>query len=180
MDGGRGASAARHRLILALTMVAVALVVVGLYWFQPWKWWTDQVVDEPLPRIAAVESAAGLSSQAILLSDGELISQEHPTTGSVQLIRLANGQRVLTLGNLRTSNGPTLHVWLTDAPVLPGPEGWDVFDDGQYLDLGDLKGNIGNQIYSVGDDVDLSRYSSVTIWSERFSVSFGAAELSAA
>ena len=94
-----------------------------------------------------------------------------------ELIRLPDGHRVLTLRDLRTSDGPALHVWLTDAPVLSNSDGWHIFDDGQYLDLGHLKGNIGNQVYPIADNADLRSYSSVTIWCERFSVSFGAAEL---
>ncbi len=46
---------------------------------------------------------------------------------------------MLRVGNLDTSNGPALEVWLTDAPVLPGRDGWNVFDDGRYVSLGELK-----------------------------------------
>lgn len=115
-----------------------------------------------------------------MLATGKLITHEHETSGTVQIVRLADGRRVLTLENLRTSDGPDLHVWLTDAPVIDGEDGWKVFDDGRYTDLGDLKGNIGNQVYPLPDDLELSPYSSVSIWCERFSVSFGAAELEVA
>jgi hypothetical protein len=40
-----------------------------------------------------------------------------------------------------------------------------------------LKGNVGNQLYTVPDDTDLVELHSVTIWCDRFDVSFGAAEL---
>jgi Electron transfer DM13 len=68
-------------------------------------------------------------------------------------------------------------VWLTDAPVRPGRDGWHVFDDGEYVSLGTLKGNLGNQVYPIPRSVDLSRLTSVTIWCARFDVSFGAAQL---
>jgi hypothetical protein len=45
------------------------------------------------------------------------------------------------------------------------------------VNLGRLKGNQGNQNYRIPADVDLSRYTSVSIWCDRFNVSFGAAEL---
>jgi hypothetical protein len=61
---------------------------------------------------------------------------------------------------------------------VPGG-GWHVFDDGAYVDLGRLKGNRGDQNYPVPADVDLGRYRSVTIWCDRFNVSFGAAALTA-
>ena len=52
------------------------------------------------------------------------------------------------------------------------------FDD-DFIDLGDLKGNIGSQNYEIPVGIDLDRYSTVVIWCVRFGVAFGAAELSA-
>ena len=87
---------------------------------------------------------------------------------------------MLRIEDLDTDNGPDLKVWLTDAPVIDGPDGWFVFDDGEYVDLGSLKGNKGSQNYAIPADVDLADLTSVAIWCDRFSVSFGAAELSRA
>lgn len=86
--------------------------------------------------------------------------------------------RVLRLEDLDTSNGPLLKVWLTDALVRAGKDGWYVFDDGRHVDLGPLKGNKGSQNYALPTEVELSQYHSVSIWCARFHVSFGAAELS--
>ncbi len=108
---------------------------------------------------------------------GELISHEHATSGHVKLVRHADGSHVVRLEDLDTSNGPDLRVWLTDAPVGEGRTGWHVFDDGAYVSLGKLKGNKGNQNYAVPADVDPSRFAGVSIWCDRFNVSFGAAEL---
>ncbi|WUJ83086.1 DM13 domain-containing protein [Streptomyces sp. NBC_00377] len=58
-----------------------------------------------------------------------------------------------------------------------GKAGWHVFDDGKYVSLGKLKGNKGSQNYALPSDVDWSSYSSVSIWCDRFDVSFGAADL---
>ena len=82
--------------------------------------------------------------------------------------------------NLSTSDGPDLWVWLTDQKVVTNSSGWHVFDDGRYLQLGRLKGNRGNQVYDVPSTADLAGYRSVTIWCRRFTVSFGAAELTVA
>ena len=93
------------------------------------------------------------------------------------VLRLPDGSRVLRLEDLRTSNGPRLQVWLSDAPVLAGTDGWRVFDDGRHVDLGDLKGNLGSSNYPIPPDVDLAALPSVSIWCARFHVSFAAAEL---
>ncbi|PWI13076.1 electron transporter [Streptomyces sp. Act143] len=174
--------------IVGVLVVAVAAVGFGLYWFQPWKLWQDETVQEALPEAAetfvppaAASSGASSPTQSgpQTLASGELISHEHATSGTVRLVRLADGSHVVRLENLDTSNGPDLRVWLTDAPVKEGTAGWRVFDDGKYVSLGKLKGNKGSQNYVVPEDVDLSGYSSVSIWCDRFDVSFGAAELAA-
>jgi len=110
-------------------------------------------------------------------AEGTFISHEHPTAGTARIITLEDGSRVLRLVGLDTDNGPDLKVWLAAAPVIEGRDGWFVFDDDEYLSLGALKGNKGNQNYAIPDDADISDLTSVTIWCERFSVSFGAAEL---
>ncbi|MEU7395836.1 DM13 domain-containing protein [Streptomyces albogriseolus] len=176
---------------IGVLLVVVATAGFGLYWFQPWKLWQDQTVEEALPtaqatpgpaeeeQAAEAEPSGAPSSPAgpRTLAAGELISHEHATSGTVKLVRLDDGSHVVRLENLDTSNGPDLRVWLTDAPVKEGQAGWHVFDDGEYVSLGKLKGNKGSQNYAVPNDVDPSRYTSVSIWCDRFDVSFGAAEL---
>ncbi|WP_239516887.1 MULTISPECIES: DM13 domain-containing protein [unclassified Streptomyces] len=188
-------------------IAAVAALGIGSYWFQPWKLWQDETVREALPNASPPNAslpnaappstaptgtgvtppasrpspAAGGPSDAPAgprtLALGTLISHEHATTGTAKLLLLPDGSRTLRLENLDTSNGPDLRVWLTDAPVKEGVAGWSVFDDGKYVSLGKLKGNKGDQNYEVPAGVDLADYSSVTIWCDRFDVSFGAAAL---
>jgi len=114
----------------------------------------------------------------VVLARGQLISHEHHSSGSVVVVsRLADGSRVLRIEDLHTSNGPALHVWLSDAPVVEGSAGWGVFDDGRYVDLGELKGNIGSSNYLIPPEVDLGAVSSMSIWCARFHLSFAAAQL---
>ena len=158
----------RPVVLIPVVLVAAAVIAVGMIAFQPWRLFTNVTVDEAVP--AANDAATTLST-------GQFISHEHGTEGTVRILELADGSRVLRIEDLDTDNGPDLKVWLTDAPVIDGPSGWLVFDDGQYVDLGSLKGNKGSQNYAIPADVDLSDLTSVTIWCDRFSVSFGAAEL---
>lgn len=168
-----------------LIVAAIALGVV-MYLFQPWKLFVDETVNEALPTESVPAPADDSGSaveppveavQPVVLSAGSFISHEHTTSGPVQVLQLPDGSRVLRIDNLDTSNGPDLKVWLTDAPVIAGRAGWGVFDDGNYVSLGALKGNQGSQNYEIPAEVDLDDFSSVSIWCERFSVSFGAAEL---
>ena len=171
-------------VLVPLVMLLVIVLAIGAWLFQPWKLFTDEVVDEALPLPAAASSATTNpgttpepTPQPQVLAKGRFISHEHETTGRAEVLQLPDGKRVLRLEDLQTSNGPDLKVWLAAAPVIPGTDGWFVFDDDEFEDLGPLKGNIGNQNYRIPDSVDLKQLSSVSIWCDRFSVSFGAAEL---
>ena len=173
----------RRPVTWILAAVLVAGGAFGLYWFAPWRLFTSSTVNEALPSVGpTVDPATSAPATApaptnTLLASGTLITHEHDTRGSVRLVRLADGRVQLTLENLATSDGPDLHVWLTDQPVIPGRDGWHVFDDGSYVELGALKANNGNQVYAVPADADLDALTSVSIWCKRFAVSFGAAEL---
>ncbi len=103
------------------------------------------------------------------LGQGMFIGRAHPTTGVAKIITDGN-RRFLRFEDFETDNGPDLNVYLTTT----GPDG-GVGDD--PIDLGNLKGNIGDQNYELGPEVDLDRYTTVFIWCVRFSVAFGAAAL---
>ncbi|WP_196153013.1 DM13 domain-containing protein [Nocardia bovistercoris] len=166
----------RAPLTWVLIVVVAAALGVGAALFQPWRLFTDTVVNEAAPTVAAAPGD-GPRREPRTLSRGEFVSHEHDTTGSAVVLELPDGTRVLRLENLDTSNGPDLRVWLTDAPVLDGRSGWFVFDDGARVDLGALEGNKGSQNYAIPSDADLSALTSVTVWCQRFHVSFGAARL---
>ncbi|MDT4935349.1 MAG: hypothetical protein QOK11_3241 [Pseudonocardiales bacterium] len=193
----------RGCVLIGIAALGVPVLAAGLVWFQPWKLWVDHRVDEQLPEVALVApatpgsttpprttpgsttpprttpaaSATASSTSPRLVSRGELISHEHATHGTVSVVLQPDGRRVLAIAKLDTSNGPDLHVWLTDAKVGTGSNSWHVFDDGEHVSLGRLKGNLGNQVYAIPAAADLARLTSVTIWCDRFDVSFGAAEL---
>ncbi|AZQ38421.1 electron transporter [Streptomyces cyaneochromogenes] len=185
---GRMRKRQRGPLIVGALAVAMAATGFGLYWFQPWKLWQDETVEEALPGIVETSGTPATAPSPTVsavtapqtLASGELVSHEHATSGTVKLLRLADGTHVVRLEDLDTSNGPDLRVWLTDAPVKEGRGGWRVFDDGEHVSLGRLKGNKGSQNYRLPDDIDPARFTSVSIWCDRFDVSFGAAGLARA
>jgi hypothetical protein len=169
-----------RKLMLVTGILLMLVAGVGAYWFQPWKLYTNVTVNDTAPVIlesgAPTQAADGSAPSATLVAQGQLVSHEHSTSGTVQLVKLEDGRHQIILRDLSTSDGPDLRVWLTDQPVLPGVQGWRVFDDGQYEELGALKGNLGTQVYDVPANVDPSQYRSVVIWCKRFKVSFGAAQ----
>ena len=111
--------------------------------------------------------------EIVTLASGSFIARSHPAEGTALVLNDGSEQRFLRFEDFSTDNGPDLNVYLSTAPP-DAPEG--DFDD-DFVDLGTLKGNIGDQNYEIPVDVDLDRFQSVVIWCVRFGVAFGAAEL---
>ena len=137
----------------------------------------DEVMEElGMPEEDPVAETMPDMPQVRVEASGSFINRSHPTQGLAEVLGDGTGQRFLRFEDFRTDNGPDLNVYLSAAPPdAPAGQFTDV-----YVDLGDLKGNVGAQNYEIPRDLDLDRYSTVVIWCVRFSVAFGAAELSPA
>lgn len=154
--------------------------------FQPWLLFVDVRVADELPASTpaapsplATDPLATDPATPQTLATGTFIGHEHATTGTATIVQNSDGSRVLAIGGLDTSNGPDLHVWLSAADVVAGTAGWYTAGSAAFIDLGPLKGNLGDQVYDIPADADLASVRSVEIWCVRFSVSFGAAQLAA-
>lgn len=96
----------------------------------------------------------------------------HKGSGTATIYRAADGKGVLRLEDFRVTNGPDLRVLLVPAS---NPMGRD--DVEGYIELGKLKGNMGNQNYFLPDGEDGSGYGSVVIYCRPFHVVFSVATL---
>jgi hypothetical protein len=127
------------------------------------------------PTSAAAEPMPSEEASSIqMLAVGQFYSVVHEGMGTATVYQLADGSRVLRFENFEVLNGPDLHVYL--APVNPVPNTVGVELAGA-TDLGQLKGNVGNQNYELPAELDLSLYQSVVIWCQPFRVPFAAAPL---
>lgn len=98
---------------------------------------------------------------------------DYAVSGQATYYELEDGTRTLRFEDLEADNGPDLYVYLTSASSADS----DADIDADAINLGVLKGNIGNQNYELPAEVDLERYDTVVIWCLRFTVGFGAADL---
>jgi predicted RND superfamily exporter protein len=91
----------------------------------------------------------------------------HNAEGTAKVIPLQQDDTyVLRLENLKVTNGPDLYVYLsTDKSAS------------DFINLGKLKANNGNQNYNIPTGTDLTKYDTVLIWCKAFSVLFGSVEL---
>jgi hypothetical protein len=117
------------------------------------------------------------AAQIVTVAEGNFIPRgRYSGEGVASVLTDGSEQRFLRFENFSTDNGPDLRVYLSasDANADGG-----TFDD-DFIDLGVLKGNIGDQNYEIPSDVDLSVYDTVVVWCVRFSTPFTAADLAAA
>lgn len=150
-----------------VVVLAVAIAGIGAWYaFRPERLFINQKVNEQFPTAAAAASNK--------LAGGQFHSGAHETKGMAAVFQLADGKKTLRLTDFATSNGPALHVYLVAADDAKDN---DTVKKAGFLDLGPLKGNIGDQNYDLPADTDLRKYRAVTIWCQRFSVNFGTAPL---
>jgi Electron transfer DM13 len=90
----------------------------------------------------------------------------HNAEGLAKILTLSNGSQILRLENFKSTNGPDVHLYLSNNKQA-----------NDFIDLGRLKANIGNQNYQIPLDTDYNKYKYVLIWCQPFSVLFGSAQL---
>jgi Electron transfer DM13 len=122
------------------------------------------------PASAAPSSADERPRGNIQLAAGSFVSIAHEGSGKAAVVELPSGERKLTLTDFETDSGPDLRVYVSTGDPADG-------DLGDFEDLGELKGNIGNQQYTISRGLDLRRYSTVVVWCRAFSVAFTSAGL---
>jgi len=111
----------------------------------------------------------------LVLHESELIDVGHEGSGDVLVIELPDGSRLVRFENLDVTNGPDLRVILSDSALVADR---DAYDDGDFIDLGPLEGNQGNQNYEIPPDAELGDYLTVAIWCRRFNYTFNAGTIS--
>ncbi len=145
-------------------IVGVGVGAVG--WYLAGPLFIDNVVAEQL-------------AEATVQSTGTFVDADraHKGSGTVSVVTRADGITELQFTMFEVTNGPDLEVWLS---AHPDPTSSNDVKGAEWLSLGQLKGNIGDQAYTVPAGTDLSAYPSVVIWCEQFGVLFSPAVLNPA
>ena len=151
----------RHWVFLSVCLIVVALGAVILVWFQPQKLAIDNTVNETAPPAATSATVA----------QGNLVPLNHEAAGKAIAVE-ASGGRTLRFEDFAVENGPDLVVYLSAAEPSAGRA---LGDD--FVDLGVLKANKGNQNYEIPAGTDLQKYKTAVVWCRRFTVAFAAATL---
>ena len=117
----------------------------------------------PMPETGPAAVAMGMFMDA---------DDFHRGSGSATMFRGPDGNHILRFEEFMVTNGPALSVLISKAEGITSSENL-----GEYLDLGPLKGNVGNQNYEVPAGTDVSEYKTVVIYCVPFHVVFATAPL---
>ena len=140
----------------ALPVAAGVLVLAAIISYAVSPYFLESEIYEELPD-AATEVYGGTF---VGVGDGI-----HDAQGTAQVLS-HDDSYLLRLEQFRSTNGPDLYVYLsTDRGIS------------DYINLGKLKANMGNQTYDIPAGTDLDKYDTVLIWCKPFSVLFGSAQL---
>ena len=165
----------------SLPIIAAAVIVGFIATFAISPYFTESQVNEALPTGAIIPTMMEETMMEETMMEETMMEETkyyngvfvgvgdgiHDAQGDAYTIPLENGSNVLRLENFKSTNGPDLYVYLsTDKHAS------------EFINLGELKANSGNQNYQIPDDVDLEKYNQVLIWCKAFGVLFGNAELS--
>lgn len=102
------------------------------------------------------------------LAAGEVAGADgHAGQGTATIVRSPNGDRVLTLTGFDVDAGPDVNVYLSEST-----DGID-----EAIDLGDLKGERGDQEYEIPAGTDLTRFGDLVLWCIPFTTRIATAEL---
>ncbi len=152
--------------------VMIALIIpIAIYTASPLFF--DVVIDEPLPEITNTVTSDDTTTSAIdmpqIIASGQFVGVNdgiHNAEGQAKILNLADGKQLLRFEDFKATNGPDLYVYLaTDSTAQ------------DFVSLGELKANIGNQNYEIPEGTDISKYNTALVWCKQFSVLFGSAEI---
>lgn len=184
----------KKRLLTIAGIVAIPIIALGWWLGSPLLF--DKEVTEQFPMSAGAEVPDDMTAEEVelemekaaeepateieddmpdepggptVLSTGEFAGADdfHQGSGTATIYTLEDGSNVLRLEDFEVTNGPDLHVMLAPASGS--------MDD--YIDLGSLKGNLGDQNYEIPDEVDASSIATVIIYCQPFHVLFSSAPL---
>jgi hypothetical protein len=154
--------------------IAVATGAIGY-----WTGFRDRTVDERVvmaardatatERDAALAGAPGRATAPLRVASGALTGADgHRARGRAAIIREPGGTRRLTLTDFDADPGPGVVVYLAR----------DESNVDDVVELGDLKGNVGDQQYRIPDGANLQAYDTLILWCVPFTTRIAVALLS--
>ena len=197
-----------HKPLSAVIAAIIIVPGLAVAWWLGSPLFIDKTVDEDFPALVNAVMPAGMSmrdadatmeaamdaprevEEEMMEAMGAMLAPEAvkwgdsatamPFTkvaGMATIYNLGTDGYVLRFEDFNVINGPDLRVLVTTHPDPMG-RGDVHADDVTYVELGKLKGNIGNQNYPIPPEVNVDDQHSVVIYCKPFQVVFAVAPLS--
>lgn len=196
-----------HKPLTAIIAAIIVIPGLAFAWWLGSPLFIDKTVDEEFPALMnaivpeGMEMAQANATMEAVMDNETTVEEEmmeamgamlapdavkvgqfrdgdsfHRGSGSATIYDLGTDGFVLRFEDFNVINGPDLRVLLT-THADPMGRGDVHADDVTYVELGKLKGNIGNQNYPIPDDVNVDDQHSVVIYCKPFQVVFAVAPL---
>lgn len=190
---------------MKIVKIILVIIGVGLLWYFVSPLFLSKEVNDELPYIPTEEEVAQMSAAEMeemkteleaqyAAMDPVMVEESMPAVGETSRVVVSRGafvdgddfhqgsgdvfayENFIRFEDLDVTNGPDLRVYLVKNN---NPENHDdIGEEGVgFIELGKLKGNMGNQNYELPEGVDVSEYGSVVIYCKPFRVIFAKATL---
>ena len=135
----------KKSIVIALVAGFIGFIAGNLFWYLASPLWIDDVVAE--------SAAAVADSELVAIGQFSDADAAHKGAGNVSLFQNNDGSHAIRFTEFEVTNGPDLEVWMVQGDGIQSSQ--DV-KNRQWVSLGRLKGNIGDQNYDVPDGIDWS------------------------
>ncbi len=148
-----------------IVIVAGALIGVAIYYGRYFFIKTEVSEDIPIEMKAA--------SRQVRAGNFTEIDFIHKGSGVAKILESEGGHKLLRFEDFEVTNGPDLYVYLTknSKPAK------DLKSLGDFVNLGRLKGNVGDQNYEIAGSQNIDGYNTVVIWCRQFGALFSYAAM---
>jgi len=155
-----------NKKLIISAIIAAFIIPLSVYTISPL--FIESTINEELP--ASMKTMNEEQLRVMTSHSGRFVGVDdgiHDAQGIALIVPLEDGKNLLRLEDFHSTNGPDLHVYLATDNTAS-----------DFVNLGRLKANNGNQNYEIPEGTDISKYDTALIWCKQFSVLFGHAELS--
>lgn len=132
---------------------------------------------QPPTVVPDVDQALPSMTGPVIVASGQFnrLDDVRGASGTVTVYEQTDRSKIVYLENFSMVNGPELHLILSTKPadVAATDPAIGVTD----IDLGPLKGSVGNQSYQLPPEISLSSYRSLVILSRALNVVYSVAPL---
>ena len=158
--------------VIKIAFIGIVILLIPLFWYLLSPLFLDDIVNEEAPTDSGSNNDNNIQQpdeeiefNTMTMASFSGVDSFHKVSGNAIILE-TNDQKILRLEDFESTNGPDLFVYLSSDTKAT-----------DFVSLGVLKGNKGNQNYDIPEGTDLEKYPHVLIYCKQFGFLFGSAEI---